>query len=123
MGTAPSDITVSSLLSAKKKELVFWIKQANQAASNPSGKRHKGLTQQGNVLELREKLAVHYKLDLTSAPKTEAVVGLLSMDMQLQQAQWAYLRALGEQWKAKADSGQPFLLLHGECNPRMLHCS
>jgi hypothetical protein len=108
MATFPSDITVSGLLGAKLKELHFWVKQANASA----GRRV--LTQKGTVQDLREKIAAHYSLDLTTTPKTEVVIGLASMDLQLHLKQWAYLRSLGEEWEAAAAAGLPFKLLPSE---------
>jgi hypothetical protein len=107
MGSAASDITVSTLLNAKAKDLVFWIKQANTVAG------HKVLTQKGTVAILRDKLAAHYGLDLTTSTKTELVIGLISMDMQLHREQWGWLRELGREWEAKAAKGEPFRLLSG----------
>jgi hypothetical protein len=108
MTTTPSDIMVSGLLGVKLKELHFWVKQANTLA----GRRV--LTQKGTVQDLCKKIAAHYSLDLTATPKTEVIVGLSSMDLQLHLKQWVYLRSLGEEWEAAAAAGLLFKLLPGE---------
>lgn len=121
MATALSGVTVGSLLSARRKDLLFWTKQANVSAGR------KALTLQGTVSILRQKLAAHLGLDLTASPPSEVVSGLLSMDLQLQQKQWAYLRELGKEWEEKAAAGLPFVLgalrgnFHSEHLPLLTH--
>jgi hypothetical protein len=44
--------------------------------------------------------------------KSETVlVGLVTMDLQLQQAQWAFLRQLVKEWEEKTAAGLPFILV------------
>jgi hypothetical protein len=84
--STPSDVTVYMLLSAKLKELQFWVKQANSKAGS------RVLTSQGTVKILREKLTKYYGLDLSTTSSTlntntakskTVLVGLVTMDLQL----------------------------------------
>jgi hypothetical protein len=117
MVATPSDVTVGTLLSAKRKELAFWVKQANSQACS------RVLTSQGTVRVLREKLAAYYELDLTSSTTTTAsnrsgtnvkpehiIVSLITMDLEQRKRQWAYLRQLGADWQEKVADGLPFTL-------------
>jgi hypothetical protein len=124
MVVTPSDVTVHTILKAKKKELEFWVKQANVNAHS------RVLTLKGTVQTLREKLANYYGLDLnvsahasslgpnatcTDTAKSETVIiGLVLMDLRLRQTQWAFLRQLGEEWEEKTASGLPFTLVRDE---------
>jgi hypothetical protein len=115
MVAVPSDVTISLLLGAKTKDLHFWIKQANTAA----GRRV--LTLQGTVDVLRGKTGIVLGLDLTTTTsnlKPEPfVVGLVSMDLELQRKQWAYLRELGREWEAKSAQGELFILVSVDGEP------
>lgn len=110
MPNPPSDLTVLTLTHAKGAELKYWIDSVNREA----GKRV--LTKAGRVDELRQKLAVHYGLDLSSLPSNPVQAGPPSCDVEIQKRQWGHLRELGEAWKRAPDSFQ-LCERQGECSP------
>jgi hypothetical protein len=69
MPKVPGNITVLTLTHAKGAELKYWIDGANREA----GKR--ALTKSGRVEELRQRLAEHYGLNLSSPPSTLVQAG------------------------------------------------
>jgi hypothetical protein len=64
------------------------------------------LTKSSRVEELHQRLADHYRLDLSSPPSASAPVGLPTHDMEIQRRQWTHLEELGEVWKEALDSFQ-----------------
>ena len=97
-------ITALSLTGAKGNELMFWIELTNKTA----GKRV--LSKTGKVKELRQRLAAHYRLDLTSNPETVSACGPLPLDEHIQRHQWDHLRSLGDEWMKATSAGKPFTL-------------
>jgi hypothetical protein len=110
---APSEITVKSILEAKSDTLKWWIVQANEVAKL-SGLKNP-LTKAGRKLDLQQKIADHYGLDLSvnavaSSPKKEPP----TLKKEIQRKQWAHLRELGTEWKRSLDCSKPFLLCTGQ---------
>ena len=105
MPNTPRDLTVLTLTHATGAQLKYWIDGANREA----GKRQ--LTKVGRVDELRQKLASHYDLDLSTPPSALAPAGPATRDVDIQKRQWSHLRQLGEAWKEAPDS---FRLCEGQ---------
>ena len=62
------------------------------------------LSKAGRVDELRQKLAGHYGLDLSSLPAAPVPAGPPTRDVEIQRRQWDHLRQLGEAWKEAPES-------------------
>jgi hypothetical protein len=107
VAVAPEDVTALALASAKGDQLRFWIDKANEGA----GRRV--LVKTGKVDELRHRLAAYYRLDLSVLPRVVAKAGPLTLDEDIQQRQWNYLRTLGDEWAMTTAAGRQFLL----CEP------
>jgi len=117
MATEPLKISVLALTNAKGDELQFWINRVNQDA----GKRV--ISKTGKVDVLRQRLALHYSLDLTSLSESVPVHGPLPLDEHIQLRQWDHLRQLGDEWAEETAAGKEFLLCppSGEFVSRLLH--
>jgi hypothetical protein len=112
MPSAPPEINVKALLEAKTDTLKWWVVRANEAAKSNGLKNP--LTKAGKKLELQQKIAEYYGLDLSvnaipSPPKKEPP----SLNKEIQRKQWAHLRELGAEWKRSLDRNEPFLLCTG----------
>src|SRR5262245_27675630 len=101
MPSAPPEITVKALLEAKADTLRWWVAQANEAARENGTKNP--LTKAGKKLELQQKIASHYGLDLSVAAIASPPMkkkGLPpSVKKEIQKKQWAHMRDLGAEWK------------------------
>lgn len=113
MPDTPRGLTVLTLTHATGAQLKYWIDGANREA----GKRV--LTKAGRVDELRQKLAGHYGLDLSTLPHNPVQAGPPTRDVEIQKRQWDHLRELGEAWKWAPDSFQ--LCERQAAGPMALH--
>lgn len=113
------DLTATSLVKAKKSQLLFWIAETNQRAGT------KALNKSARTNdELRQRLAGYYSLNNSVPSVTSAVLGtnksaetsqlaagLSAIDRDIQNRQWAHLRALGSEWMEKIERQEEFHLL------------
>ncbi|KAJ7724911.1 hypothetical protein B0H16DRAFT_1430302 [Mycena metata] len=106
MAPSPTELNAVNLGKATIELCKFWIDEANKNNTE----RSQRLTKTGKVAELRQKLAVHHKIDLSATPTIAEAVGALTIDESIQRRQWAHFRALGEEWKQEHAAGRPFLL-------------
>ncbi|KAJ7444235.1 hypothetical protein B0H11DRAFT_2342832 [Mycena galericulata] len=68
------------------------------------------LVKTGKVDVRRQRLADYYNIDLANIPVV-AKAGPLTRDKEINQRQWAHLRALGNEWATKDSKRVPFRLI------------
>ena len=126
---------VAWILSAKRAELQYEIQLINKAAIK-NGANKAPYNKQGQINDLREKLAWHHSLNLhpngageggdvddnDDDPDFKSVDEVVAG--QIIDAQWEGLMALGEEWKRCEESGEKFVLWNEGmfvCRPCMCH--
>ena len=106
------DFDAASLSSVTGAQLKFWVDQMNTAAGR------KVLMKSGKVDNLRQRLAVHYHLDLTVALLAAAAAAPSpSSALDIQNCQWNALCNLGDKWEECTWTNQLFLLCTGMLFP------
>ncbi|KIJ28544.1 hypothetical protein M422DRAFT_270147 [Sphaerobolus stellatus SS14] len=93
--------TTSEINGAKLKVLKHMINTINEEKIHLEQGKVKGLSKQGNIAELRERVAGYYGIDLAapSAPiPTSAAAVPLPVDFEIGKAQWAWARMLAKEW-------------------------
>lgn len=109
----PEDLTTSSLIIAKGKQLTFWAKRINEKVKEEDGKAAKNIIKISNIKveDLRVALANYLEIELSGAlkPKVEAARPLL-LDQTIINRQWKDLAELGHKWKSMLAAGRVFRL-------------